>query len=432
MKKLIIVFATALINPCFAQQAIYDVTAGEGNGIRFWSDNNYKISMGNTSDYHFGQVGDFSIKTNMNPGSPTRGWTWGVVGAQPVAAINAEGHMQIAGAFKSQSLSLGSTPVNATGLFQLNYSSNTPFTGALIKNSGTGNVSYAEISLFNNIDKLGQIFFSGSNYSANPNAGPSTMGIYSGGAGGISFISDDIQAPIKFATANTTRMTIDAVGNVGIGANAPIGKFHIRTSGTSVNPVSFYEPDLSLFLQNSNPTNGNLNVIAFGDASNYGVAHIGSILNHSTHSGKLFFLTRPANGVPAVRMLVDETGNVGIGTSSPDQKLTVNGKIHATEVIVTATVPTPDYVFETSYVLPDLKDVKSYIDQNKHLPELPSAAEMEKNGINLSEMNMLLLKKIEELTLYLIQQNKQLEAQNQKINEQTERLINLQNTVNKK
>ena len=99
-------------------------------------------------------------------------------------------------------------------------------------------------------------------------------------------------------------------------------------------------------------------------------------------------------------------GNVGIGTTQPDAKLAVSGQVHAQEVKVSVTVPGPDYVFEKDYKLTSLEEIKSYIDQNKHLPEVPSAKEMEKNGIQLGEMNMLLLKKIEELTLYVIELKK--------------------------
>ena len=121
------------------------------------------------------------------------------------------------------------------------------------------------------------------------------------------------------------------------------------------------------------------------------------------------------------------TGNVGIGTSSPDAKLAVKGTVHANEVKVDLNVPGPDYVFNEDYNLTSLDSIKTYIDQNKHLPEVPSAKEMEKDGIQLGEMNMLLLKKIEELTLHVIEQNKKLAAQNELILKQNERLTNLEN-----
>ncbi|MCC8427307.1 hypothetical protein [Mucilaginibacter sp. UR6-11] len=119
-------------------------------------------------------------------------------------------------------------------------------------------------------------------------------------------------------------------------------------------------------------------------------------------------------------------GNIGIGTMQPDAKLTVNGTIHSTEVKVTAAVPAPDYVFEPAYKLPKLTELKTYLDDNHHLPEIPSAADMEKNGINLSEMNLKLLKKVEELTLYVIQikeeQQKTTQAQQKQIDELKDRL----------
>ncbi|HEY0656574.1 MAG TPA: hypothetical protein VGD65_25750 [Chryseosolibacter sp.] len=103
-------------------------------------------------------------------------------------------------------------------------------------------------------------------------------------------------------------------------------------------------------------------------------------------------------------------GSVGIGTMSPDQALTVKGKVHAEEVIIDLSVPAPDYVFEGNYSLTPLDTVQAYIAQHKHLPELPSAKEMEKDGVKVGEMEMILLKKIEELTLYIIESNKQIKA----------------------
>ncbi|HUM67180.1 MAG TPA: tail fiber protein, partial [Chitinophagaceae bacterium] len=106
----------------------------------------------------------------------------------------------------------------------------------------------------------------------------------------------------------------------------------------------------------------------------------------------------------------------GIGTETPDAKLTVKGTIHTQEVKVDLNGSlAPDYVFEEGYYLLSLDDVDAYIKVNKHLPEVPSAEEMEGNGINLKEMNLLLLKKLEELTLYVIAQNKRLAEQDNRI-----------------
>ena len=110
------------------------------------------------------------------------------------------------------------------------------------------------------------------------------------------------------------------------------------------------------------------------------------------------------------------TANVGIGTLSPDEKLTVKGKIHTQEVRVDMSGPlVPDYVFANDYKLKTLQEVEDYIKENKHLPEIPSAKEIEKNGLMLAEMNMALLKKMEEMTLYMIEMKKENEKQNEKI-----------------
>lgn len=104
-------------------------------------------------------------------------------------------------------------------------------------------------------------------------------------------------------------------------------------------------------------------------------------------------------------------GNVGIGTTNPDAKLAVKGDIHTQEVRVDVTgAMVPDYVFEKGYNLLSLPELQTFIEENKHLPEVPSSTEMETNGLQLKEMNLILLKKVEELTLYLIAQQKEIEA----------------------
>ena len=127
------------------------------------------------------------------------------------------------------------------------------------------------------------------------------------------------------------------------------------------------------------------------------------------------------------RFRVTSEGNVGIGSTSPTSKLTVNGDIHAEEVRVDLNVPGPDYVFEEDYDLPTLESLQNYIRENKHLPEVPSAEEMEAHGIDLGVMNMLLLKKVEELTLHLIEQNKKMAEQNNVILKLQSRIENLEN-----
>ena len=99
------------------------------------------------------------------------------------------------------------------------------------------------------------------------------------------------------------------------------------------------------------------------------------------------------------------SGNVGIKTQTPrDYELAVNGKIRAREIKVEAS-NWPDYVFEEGYKVETLQKLDSYIKANKHLPGMPSAKEVAENGVQLGEMNKLLLKKVEELTLHLIDEH---------------------------
>jgi len=109
-------------------------------------------------------------------------------------------------------------------------------------------------------------------------------------------------------------------------------------------------------------------------------------------------------------------GNVGIGLANPQNKLDVNGTIHSKSVLVDLN-GWSDYVFKKDYALLPLSEVKAYIDQHQHLPGIPSEQEMIRNGLNVSEMNKVLTKKIEELTLYLIEKDKKDDEQQKEIDE---------------
>ena len=109
-------------------------------------------------------------------------------------------------------------------------------------------------------------------------------------------------------------------------------------------------------------------------------------------------------------MLIKQNGDVGIGTSQTHgYKLAVAGDIISEEVQVQLQTDWPDYVFEADYDLTTLEETETFIETEGHLPNIPSAQEVAEAGIALGEMNALLLEKIEELTLHLIEQNKQIE-----------------------
>ena len=132
-----------------------------------------------------------------------------------------------------------------------------------------------------------------------------------------------------------------------------------------------------------NNNNDGKSYIKFGDDANGGWV---SIFNNRT-------------------MIID--GNVGIGTTNPSYKLDVDGIIRAREVIINLNEGA-DFVFDENYALRPLDEVHSFIQSNKHLPEIPSAANMVDNGLDMGEFQIKLLQKIEELTLYIIEQDKRI------------------------
>ena len=193
----------------------------------------------------------------------------------------------------------------------------------------------------------------------------------------------------------------------------------------------FGDGNLYMMVRNKNTNNGSW--ISLGqrdsDADKGDIKIVAGYRPDLNMNGKIKF---SVGGGETVDAIIDETGNIGIGTTSPDSKLTVKGKIHSEEVKVDLSVPGPDYVFAKGYKLPTLEELQAYIQKNKHLPNIPSAKEMEVNGVELGIMNMKLLEKIEELTLYTLDQEKKLKEQKE-INKNLEkRLQKLEQLILKK
>jgi hypothetical protein len=223
--------------------------------------------------------------------------------------------------------------------------------------------------------------------------------------------------------------TFPASGNVGIGTTNPKSKLEVTDWTTAITIGSMKNTEAMV----DNEVLGAINfykhynlgyaaaikLLQAGDGNQYSPAH----LAFYTTSGGNVYTTAPEE-----RMRIASIGNVGIGTNTPDEKLTVKGKIHAQEIKVDLLgVLVPDYVFASDYKLKTLQEVETYINKNSHLPEIPSAKEFEKNGVLLAEMNMNLLKKVEELTLYAIEQEKRSEKLNLYVIEQNKRIERLEN-----
>ena len=180
---------------------------------------------------------------------------------------------------------------------------------------------------------------------------------------------------------------------------------------------SIYEPKFTI-TDNGNVGIGTTTPEANLDVVNdiYGRTRILSDTFGAYNGNGLTITTNTAGNVPmtfktsgADRLTITGTGNVGIGTTAPVEKLTVSGKIKANEIRVDG-AGAPDYVFEEDYKVETLETLEAYIKINKHLPEIPSAKEQERDGMAVGEMNRLLLKKIEEITLLLIGQDKEIKA----------------------
>jgi hypothetical protein len=123
-------------------------------------------------------------------------------------------------------------------------------------------------------------------------------------------------------------------------------------------------------------------------------------------------------------------GNVGIGTSdTKGYKFAVNGSAVFTSVNVKSYANWPDYVFSSWYNLKPLSEIESFIKQYHHLPDMPSSEDVKEKGLKLEENQALLLQKIEELTLYIIDQNKKQEELTKQLNEQSKKIEGLQEQV---
>jgi hypothetical protein len=236
----------------------------------------------------------------------------------------------------------------------------------------------------------------------------------------------------NFAFSQTN--VLNSTGNVGIGTLTPLAKLNVAVGaggtngivGLMIGSISNY-PSLELGIENNYEgmirTYGNDLKIYAGNWRTLGAT--------ATEDHAMYFYTSKS-GSPnwsTAKMVLNHEGNVGIGTTNPTEKLAVNGKIRAKEIKVET--GWADFVFAKDYKLPTLQETEKHIKEKGHLPGIPSAAEVEKNGVELGDMNKKLLQKIEELTLYLIEMKKENEKVNVINKEYEKRLQRLENRLKK-
>lgn len=211
------------------------------------------------------------------------------------------------------------------------------------------------------------------------------------------------------------RMILNDFGKVGIGILDPWAKLDIRTDGTSGSDQE------ALNIKNPSSAAYAAVKLTMGSGSN-SFSTIKAQRSNLTNGSTLIFSTSDASEMSQDRMVINDAGNVGIGTLTPGSfKLAVEGKIAARGVKVTNS-SFADYVFDSTYQLRPISSLSNYINQYKHLPGIPSAEEVKKDGgVELGEMNVKLLEKVEELTLYVIELKKENEQMKKAIAELKEK-----------
>jgi hypothetical protein len=300
---------------------------------------------------------------------------------------------------------------------------NSPAYGVKIKNNFPGyNGSYARAFILSNQDA--SVDFIGFGAFGDVVNGVSTMT--------YGYIGTEQNSPMMSFLPN---------GNIGIGKINPASKLDIQGQFSS----------FSVGIGQQNITTSSRNFANFG-SNNHGTVLISSNLyvngddhlkiakSHPTMAGAsilipgnsqpnqggiVFYTNQPASVIEdasfngTMSMIIKNDGNIGIGTITPREKLSVNGKIRAHEIKV-ETANWPDYVFTKDYQLPSLAETEKHIQEKGHLPGIPSAVEVKANGIDLGDMNAKLLQKIEELTLHLIEQQKK----NEKLEDLVRKIAN--------
>lgn len=366
---------------------------------------------------------NYGIKFVIDPwqtGASTQ-WVSGYGGikfftkALPRLAIAYEGNIGIGTASPAARLDIGYTDANSKSIIL----------GRLPEGNGTGDGTYLGIQTgqTTNTDMSFAIqhkFYGQLNSSIDFHRGGSETGGF-----------------LTFSTGNgTEQMRLDPSGNLCIGTVTSLGNNKLMVNGATL-----LVGDVQI--NGTTTGTGNLRIGSPGDAGNINVPlgavtggynidfagyrdiysnEIGArvraervnnwVANNALVQGTdLTFSTSPGDSPSSLteRMRIKNDGSVSIGTTDARGYLfAVNGAAIFTKVVVKNNANWPDYVFDSAYQLPSLNTVQQYIQQNKHLPEMPAADSVQQNGVDIAANQAALLKKVEELTLYIIQQDQKI------------------------
>lgn len=321
-------------------------------------------------------------------------------------------------------------------------------TGVPFELTVNGDIGYensrANRSIIGNTDETLNIFSSttnsnGSGIHLHSSAAPTSNGsidYIANGAPSVD-IAHNLSIFDPVTTNQINALTINKSGNVGIGTTSPVYRLTVNGflgyeySSSALNKFIGNSENGLLMYGNTDASNGAWIAIGGnGTPTSGSVAPggmrfcIGDGYSGSTSNEGYTFM-KYNSGAYSPLLAIQKDGKVAIGdawahTTPSGYKLYVQTGILTEKLVVTtmgAGNPAwPDYVFESNYNLKSLDDVEEYINKNKHLPEVPSAKEITENGIDIAQMDANLLKKIEELTLYVIQQQKEINALKEKLN----------------
>jgi hypothetical protein len=286
-------------------------------------------------------------------------------------------------------------------------------------NIGIGTLTPDSLANYRIIDARGTAGDFGGIFQSVGFNGSTKTRLYS--AAGVGYLGTVTNHPFSIFTNGVERITFTNNGKVGIGTGSPNQKLEV--AGNAVIAQYGYTPSdragssalqiIGSNIEGDNSATVSLEHVHGGRNYPFGMA----VTAVSNFTAALTFFTSTYTGSVSTteRMRITNDGKIGIGTISPSEKLSVNGNISAKKIIVTQS-GWSDYVFDSDYKLRTLSSLETFIKQNKHLPEVLSAKEVEENGISVGDNQALLLKKIEELTMYVIALKKENEKQQKDIN----------------
>jgi hypothetical protein len=425
----------------------FDVKAVKGVGVRFWNgDNNYKISMSNTNDYIFGPVTSWAIKNNMS-NHAGRGWSWGVNGQKPVAAINTLGDMKLKGG-----LDVAGLTVNGS-MFSEKY---------VVQNGQDGGPNRGIFMWKGDDNNWGM-------YMAKPGTGKSLNG--GTAVAGHNFdlhafrfrANDNInQGFIWENSSEVSLMSLNAsTGNMKLKGALDVAGLTINGQAigqTAGGRQDYY--DLNALKGNGfRFWNGNNNFkISMGNGTDYQYGSVTdySIKNNMDNNAGRGWTWGVNDQVPVAalnnrgEMQLAKSLAIG-GNLIPNTVLTVDGRTYISEnegtekgfsdvsndnykdyllwveegivskdFAFAELTEWPDYVFEENYQLNSLNDMEIFIKKNGHLPTMPTAEDIKENGFSVGKMTINVVKTIEELTLHTIEQQKHIDEQQKHIDVQNE------------